>query len=93
MAITVDYTVGAERRLFDILEFIAQDDEMAGLRFVAELERRVTGVLGLFPEAGARMEGGQRVLTIRGHSVVYRFDAENGVVMVLDVFGPGMDWR
>ena len=93
MAIKVDYTIEAERTLFDILEFIAQGDESAGLRFVAELERRVTGVLGLFPEAGAKTEAGQRVLTIRGYSVVYRFDAGAGVVLVLDIFGPGMDWR
>ena len=34
-----------------------------------------------------------RFLTIRRPTALYRFDATRGEVMVLDVFGPGMDWQ
>ena len=57
------------------------------------MQRRLDLVLTKFPEAGATAVGGQRFLAIRRHSVLYRHDAGKGEVVVLDVFGPGVDWR
>ena len=63
------------------------------LRLVDELQRRLDLVLTEFPEAGAVAAGGQRFLAIRRHSVLYRHDAVRDEVLVLDVFGPGVNWR
>jgi plasmid stabilization system protein ParE len=60
---------------------------------VADLKRRVNDTLSLFPESGAKAQDGWRLLTIRRYTYVYRHDAAKGEVVVLDVFGPGMDWR
>ena len=43
--------------------------------------------------AAMRMEDGLKFPSLRRHSVVYRFDAARGEVIVQEVFGPGMDWR
>ena len=32
-------------------------------------------------------------MTIRRYTFVYHHDAAKGEVVMLDVFGPGMDWR
>ena len=93
MAAQVIFTTKARQALLDIAGHIALDNEAAAFRLVADLEKRVADTLSLFPEAGPKTEGGQRVLTVRQHSVVYRFDAVKGEVLVLDIFGPGMDWR
>ena len=93
MGAKVVFATKARQALLDIAGHIALDNVEAAFRLVADLERRVGDTLSLFPEAGAKTEAGQRVLTVRRHSVIYRFDAGAGVVLVLDIFGPGMDWR
>ena len=68
-------------------------DPEAAARLVDELQRRVDGLLTQFPKAGTRAASGRRFETIRRHAVLYRHDAAKGEVVVLDVFGPRVDWR
>ena len=89
----VVFTTHARRALLDIAGFIAQDDDAAAFRLVADLQRRVHETLSLFPKAGAKTAAGQRVLTIRRYSLVYRFDPAVNTVFVLDIFGSGQNWR
>jgi plasmid stabilization system protein ParE len=76
-----------------ILGFIAQDDPAAALRLIEDLRHRVSQTLSIFPEAGAKLETGQRQFTVRRHAFVYQYDSGTDTVTVLDVFGPGEDWR
>ena len=91
--IRVVYSDRAKAGLREILLYIGERDPNAALRLLDDLERRLDEVLTRFPEAGPRTAGGERVLTIRRYPFVYRHDAAKGEVVVLDVFGPGMDWR
>ena len=93
MGVEVVFTLRAERVLTDIVRDIAQDDEAAAFRRVLNLRRRVNETLKVFPDAGVTWHGGGRMMTIRRYAFVYRHDAAKGEVVVLDVFGPGMDWR
>ena len=90
---TVVFTRFARQALVSIGLYIAQTDEEAAFRFVADLERRVTETLGTFPEGGARVQAGLRSLTIRRYTAVYRYDAGTDVVFVLDIVGTGRNWR
>jgi plasmid stabilization system protein ParE len=89
----VIYSDRAKAALWEILLFIGERDPNAALRLLDDLERRLDEVLTQFPEAGPRTAGGERVLAIRRYPFVYRHDAAKGEVVVLEVFGPGMDWR
>ena len=93
MTTSIVYTAKARLALLDIAGFIALDDDKAAFRMVAELQSRLHDTLSLFPEAGARDRQGQRVLTIRRYSAVYRFDAVANTVFVLDFYGAGQNWR
>ena len=93
MTTTVIFTAGARLALIHIAELIAQDNEEAAFRLVADLEKRVRDTLSLFPEAGAKAQAGRRFLTIRRYTTVYRYDAATNTVFVVDIHGPGMDWR
>ena len=83
----------ADRALLDALIYIYQDNPVAAFDLIADLQKRIVQTLEVFPEAGARWRGDQRFLTIRHYTFVYRHDAVREEVLVLDVFGPGMDWR
>ena len=89
----VVYSDRAKAALREILLYIGERDPNAALRLLDDLERRLDEVLTQFPEAGPRTAGRERVLTIRRYPFIYRHDAVKGEVVVLDVFGPGMDWR
>lgn len=90
---TVVFSNRARRSLLEILGFIARDNPQAALGLIIELEKRVVETLSAFPEAGMKWQDGRRVLVVRRYSVGYRFDAAKGVVVVMVVFSPGMDWR
>jgi plasmid stabilization system protein ParE len=79
--------------MMDALGYIAQDNPAAAVNLIIDLQKRVAQVLGTFPEAGVKWYGELRVLTIRRYAFVYQYDTGSEEVMVLDVFGPGMDWR
>jgi plasmid stabilization system protein ParE len=87
------YSLRARQSLREIVLFVAEHRPEAALRLVDDVERRLEKVLGVFPEAGARMDDGTRFVVVRNHSVLYRFDPSKDEVVVVDVFGPGMDWR
>ena len=93
MTVRIVYSERARRSLQEVALFIAERDPSAALRLVEDIARRLESVLGVFPEAGVRLEDGVRFLGMRRHSVVYRFDASRSEEMVLDVIGPGMVWR
>ena len=83
----------ADRALLEALTYIARDNPVAAVNLIADLQEHVVGTLSLFPEAGAKWHDGQRFLMIRRYAFVYRHDVAKREVVVLDVFGPGMDWR
>ena len=83
----------ADRALLKAMIHVGRDNPVAAFNLMADLQKRVVMTLGVFPEAGARWEDGKRFLTIRRYTFVYRFDPARDEVVVLDVFGPGMDWR
>lgn len=91
--IPVRFSDQTDRALLEILTHIAEDDPVAAMGLIEDLQRRVVQTLGQFPESGPRTAGGQRVLVVRGYAFLYRHDAGQGEVVVLDVFGPGRDWR
>ncbi|MGQ0565288.1 MAG: type II toxin-antitoxin system RelE/ParE family toxin [Gemmobacter sp.] len=89
----VRISVKVDRLLRETLFHIAQDNPTAAVNLIAELRQRVVGTLSVFPEAGTKWGERKRFLTIRRYTFVYGFDPAKDEVMVLDVFGPGMDWR
>jgi len=89
----VRFSNQTDRALFEILTHIAEDDPAAAMGLIEDLQRRVVQTLSQFPDAGPRVAGGQRVMVVRGYAFLYRHDAGRDEVVVLDVFGPGMDWR
>ena len=91
--VPVRFSDQTDRALLETLAHIAQDDPVAAMGLIEDLQRRAVETLGTFPDAGVRWHGGRRVLTVKRYALVYHHDAAKGEVVVLDVFGPGMDWR
>ena len=91
--VPVRFSDQTDRALLETLAHIAQDDPVAAMGLIEDLQRRAVETLGTFPDAGVRWHGGRRVLAVKRYALVYHHDAAKGEVVVLDVFGPGMDWR
>ena len=91
--VVVRISVEADRARLDALNYISQDNPAAAVNLIIDLQKRVVQTLSVFPDAGVKWDGERRLLTIRRYTFIYRHDAAKGEVVVLDVFGPGMDWR
>ena len=91
--VAVRFSDQVDGSLLDILEYISHDNPVAAFDLIEDLQRRIVDVLSQFPDSGAKALDGRRSLTIRRYTVVYRHYPLVGEVWVLDVFGPGMDWR
>ena len=83
----------ADRALIEALRFISQDNPVAAVDLIADLQERVVQTLSTFPEAGVKWQDERRALTIRRYTFLYRYDAARDEVVVMNVYGPGMDWR
>ena len=83
----------ADRALLEALRYISQDNPGAALALIIDLQERAVQTLSTFPEAGVKWQDERRALTIRRYAFIYRYDAAKGEVVVMNVFGPGMDWR
>lgn len=83
----------ADRALLEALTYIARDNPSAAVNLIADLQKRVVQTLGTSPEAGVKSHDDRRALSIRRYVFACRYDAERDEVVVMNVFGPGMDWR
>lgn len=83
----------ADRALSEVLHYIAQDNPVAAINLIADLQDRLVRTLSAFPKAGVKWHDDRRVMTIRRYASIYRYDAVKDEVVVMNVFGPGMDWR
>ena len=90
---SVVFSLRARRALFDTLGHIAEENPVAAVNLILEIQKRAVETLGTFPDSGVRWRAGRRVWTVRRYALVYQHDAAKGEVVVLDVFGPGMEWR
>ena len=93
MSATVVFTRAARAALLEILDHIALDSPAAALTFIDRVETSLVTTLSTFPQAGPRYQGDLRFHVIRGYAFIYRHEPESRTVFVLDVFGPGENWR
>jgi plasmid stabilization system protein ParE len=89
----LSFTATAHASLTEILEFIAGHNPTAALALVDEIEERLTRLLETFPDSGTVYRGDLRFVTLRGYTAIYQHDAAAQTIIVLDIFGPGEDWR
>lgn len=89
----VVFSLRARRSLFDTIGHIAEHNPKAAINLILDIQKRAVETLGTFPDAGVRWGSGRRVLTIKRYALIYSHDSAKGEVVVLDVFGPGMDWQ
>jgi plasmid stabilization system protein ParE len=86
-------SLSAHQDLVEILDYLALDNEQAGLMFVDELQSRMKKILEIFPTSGSPFEDDTRYLIIRGRIFVYEYHEASDEVHVLHVMNPGQDWR
>lgn len=91
--VAVRFSIPVDEALLEILGHISRDNPAAALDLVEDLQRRIVETLSQFPDSGATFRNGRRFLTIRRYTFVYRHYPEKDEVWVMEVFGPGMDWR
>ena len=76
-----------------LIDYVELDEIPAVLNFLGRIQERLVNTLSTFPEGGSRFRGNVRMKVVEKHAFLYEYYAETNEVHVLDMKGPGLDWR
>lgn len=92
MSYRVNFTELADHDLDDILDYIAQDNPVNAIRFIDQLEKRITKTLGIFPNGGNRYRS-SRYFSFDNYVVVYDVDESLKIVNILLITEGHRQWK
>ena len=90
---TVKYMPTAAADLWDIADYIAQDNPKRAISFIAELERKTSDVLSIAPQVGRTYKNQTRYFPIGRYIVLYEVNERKKVVEVLHIVAGATDWK
>lgn len=76
-----------------LIDYVELDDIPVVLDFLDRIQERLVNTLSIFPEGGSRFQGNVRMKVVEKYTFLYEYHADANEVHVLDMKGPGLDWR
>jgi|AntRauTorckE5430_2_1112549.scaffolds.fasta_scaffold01120_6 hypothetical protein len=76
-----------------LIDYVEVDEIPAVLNFLDRIQERLVNTLSTFPEGGSRFQGNVRMKVVEKYAFLYEYHADTNEVHVLDMKGPGLDWR
>jgi hypothetical protein len=76
-----------------LIDYVELDEIPAVLNFLDRIQERLVNTLSTFPEGGSRFQGNVRMKVVEKYTFLYEYHADTNEVHVLDMKGPGLDWR
>ena len=90
---TVKFMPLAADDLWQIAEYIAQDNPKIAISFIIELERKTRDVLSTAPLAGRIYKNQTRFFPIGRYIVLYEVNKRKKLVEVLHIVAGATDWN
>lgn len=76
-----------------LIDYVELDEIPDVLSFLERIQDRLVNTLSTFPESGSRFQGAVRMLAVEGYTFLYEYHIDTNQVHVLDMKGPGRNWR
>ena len=76
-----------------LIDFVELDEIPAVLDFLERIQERLVNTLSTFPEGGSRFQGNVRMKVVEKYTFLYEYHQDTNEVHVLDMKGPGLNWR
>lgn len=76
-----------------LIDYVELDEISAVLVFLERIQERLVNTLSTFPEGGVRFQGQVRMKTVEKYTFLYEYHADSNEVHILDMKGPGQNWR
>jgi len=76
-----------------LIDYVEMEDIPAVLDFLDRIQERLVHTLSTLPEGGNRFQGNVRMKAVEKYTFLYEYHTDTNEVHVLDMKGPGLDWR
>ena len=76
-----------------LIDYVEVDEIPAVLDFLERIQDRLVNTLSTFPESGSRFQGQVRMQVVEKYTFLYEYHVDSNEVHVLDMKGPGQNWR
>ena len=90
---TVKFMPAAVGDLWDIADYIAQDNPKRAISFIQELERKTSDILSAAPHGGRVYKNKTRYFPIGRYVVMYEINERKKLVEVLHIVAGATDWK
>lgn len=91
--ITVLFAPAVDAALVELIDHVDVDRIPTVLDFLERIQNRLVETLSTFPEAGPVFQGEVRMFPVEGYVFLYEHHPAKGEAHVLDMIGPGRNWR
>jgi hypothetical protein len=92
-SVTVLFAPGVDAALIELIDHVDADSIPTLLDFLERIQRRLGETLSTSPGAGPVFQGDVRMFPVKGYVFLYEHHPSMGEVHVLDMIGPGRNWR
>jgi hypothetical protein len=76
-----------------LIDYVELADIPAVLDFLERIQERLVNTLSTFPEGGNPFQGNVRMKVVEKYTFLYEYHADSNEVHILDMKGPGQNWR
>ncbi len=76
-----------------LIDYVELDEIPAVLDFLERIQERLVNTLSTFPEGGNRFQGNVRMKVVEKYTFLYEYHEGSNEVHILDMKGPGQNWR
>lgn len=76
-----------------LIDYVEIAEIPAVLDFLERIQERLVNTLSTFPEGGNRFQGNVRMKVVEKYTFLYEYHADSNEVHILDMKGPGQNWR
>lgn len=90
---TVIFAPSVDEAILNLIDYIDPSDIPVVLNFIEKLQKRLVNTLSTAPLGGTKFQGNIRFFAIDGYVFLYEYIETANEVHVVDMMGPGQDWR
>ncbi len=89
----VIFAPSVDEAILRFIDYVHPSDIPTVLDFIEELQARLVNTVADYPGIGTRFQGNVRFFVIKNYVFLYEYDEDQNEVHVLDMIGPGQNWR
>ena len=90
---TVIFAPSVDEAILNLIDYVDPSDLPTILNFIEKLQKRLVKTLSTYPLSGTRFQENLRFFAVEGYVFLYEYAETANELHVVDMIGPGKNWR